>query len=106
MRRSQEGLDVEVVCGENDLEQHLLVDSDKLLVPFADVGRALACLILGLVRVCAGKRLPAVMFAVFQDLTRVRSQPKPRGARTKDQLIVAIHTFLRTLEDTLGNGMG
>lgn len=69
MRHSQEGLDVEVVCGENDLKQHLLVDSDKLLIPFTDVCRALACLVLGLVRVCAGKRLPAVMFAVLQDLT-------------------------------------
>lgn len=65
---SQEGLDVEVVCSENDLEQHLLVDSNKLLVPFADVSRALACFILGLIRVCAGKRLSAVVFAVFQDL--------------------------------------
>lgn len=65
---SQEGLDVKVVCGENDFEQHLLVNSDELLIPFTDVGCALACLILGLVRVCIGKRLSAMMLAVFQDL--------------------------------------
>jgi len=85
--RSQEGLDVEVVCGENDFEQHLLVDSDKLLVPFTDVSRALACLILGLVRVCIGKRLSTMMFAVFQDLARVHGQLMPCGIRTQDRLI-------------------
>lgn len=66
---SQERLDVEVVGSENDLEQHLLVDGDELLIPFTDVGRALACLVLTLVRVRTGKRLSAMMFAVFQDLT-------------------------------------
>jgi hypothetical protein len=37
---------------------------------------------------------------------RVRGQPKPSGIRTKDLLIFTTHTFLRTLEDTLGSGMG
>ena len=46
MRRVQEGLDIQVVGGENDLEKHLLVDSDEFLVPLADVGCSLARVIL------------------------------------------------------------
>lgn len=38
----QQGLDVEVVGGEDDLEQHLLVDLHELLVPLLDVGGLLA----------------------------------------------------------------
>lgn len=72
--RLQKGLDVEVICGEDDLEKHFLVDSDELLVPFTDVGRALACFVLILVRLCAGERLPAVVLAVLQDLTHVDDQ--------------------------------
>jgi hypothetical protein len=50
---SQQRLDIEIICGEDDLEQHLLVNSYELLVPFADIGCPLAGLILILVGVCA-----------------------------------------------------
>lgn len=39
---AQEGLDVEVVGGEDDLEEHLLVYIDELLVPVGDLCRLLA----------------------------------------------------------------
>ena len=42
MRRVQEGLDIQVVGGEDDLEKHLLVDSDEFLIPLANVRRPLA----------------------------------------------------------------
>ena len=42
----QQGLDIQVIGGENNFEQHFLIDSDKLLVPLANVRCALACLIL------------------------------------------------------------
>lgn len=35
-------LDVEVVGGEDDLEKHLLVDVNELLVPIRDLGRLLS----------------------------------------------------------------
>lgn len=38
----EEGLNVHVVRGEDDLEEHLLVDLHKLLVPVLDVGRLLS----------------------------------------------------------------
>lgn len=38
----EERLDVHVVGGEDDLEQHLLVDLHEFLVPFLDVGGLLA----------------------------------------------------------------
>lgn len=70
MWHSQERLDVEVVGSENDLKQHLLINSNKLLIPFANVGRALACLVLTLVRVGTRERLSAMMFAILEDLIR------------------------------------
>ena len=38
----EERLDVHVVCGEDDLEEHLLVDLHELLVPLLNVGGLLA----------------------------------------------------------------
>ena len=38
----EQRLDVHVVCGEDDLEQHLLVHLHELLVPVLDVGGLLA----------------------------------------------------------------
>lgn len=38
----EQSLDVEVVCSEDDLEEHLLVDLHVLLVPLVDVGGLLA----------------------------------------------------------------
>lgn len=51
-RNLQERLDIEVVGSKDNLEEHLLVDSDELLVPLADVGCPLAGLILALLGVC------------------------------------------------------
>jgi hypothetical protein len=65
-RCAQQRLDVEVVGGEDDLEQHLLVDGDELLVPLADVRRPLAVVVLRLVR--RGERLAAVVLAVLEHL--------------------------------------
>lgn len=42
----QEGLDVEVVGGEDDFKEHLLVDLDKLGVPVRDLGRLAAGVVL------------------------------------------------------------
>ena len=65
----QKRFDIEVVCGKNDLEKHLLINSDELLVPFIDVSRALAGLILVGIRVCGRKRLATMVFAVFENLS-------------------------------------
>ena len=34
---SQQRLDIKVIGSENDLKEHLLIDGDELLVPFADI---------------------------------------------------------------------
>ena len=63
----QQGLDIEVVGGKDDLEQHLLINGDKLLVPFTDIGRSLPVLVrVGLVS--GGQGLAAVVFAILQNL--------------------------------------
>lgn len=61
----QESLDVEVVGGEDDLEEHLLVDLHELLVPLVDVGRLLARV--GVV-VLGGGRVVLVVAAPLDDL--------------------------------------
>lgn len=66
----QERLDVKVVRGEDDFEEHLLVDRNELLVPLADVRCPLAVLILTLLRLRCRERLAAVVFAVLEDLDR------------------------------------
>jgi hypothetical protein len=63
----QERLDIEIVGGQDDLEKHLLVDSDKLLIPFADIGGAFASFVLWF-GVCGRKSFTSMMFAVFEDL--------------------------------------
>ena len=42
----QERFDIEVVRGKDDLKEHLLVNSDEFLVPFADVSSTLSRLFL------------------------------------------------------------
>ena len=64
----QKRLDVEVVGGEDNLEKHLLINSDELLVPFADICGALAGVVLVLVGIGRRKRLAAMVFAVFENL--------------------------------------
>lgn len=67
---SQQGFDVKVVGREDDLEEHFLVYGNELLVPFGDVGRAFAGLILGLLRVRSREWLATVVLAVLEDLSR------------------------------------
>ena len=63
----QQGLDIEVVSSQDDFEQHLLINGDKFLVPFANIGRSLSVLIrVGLIGSRQG--LVTVVFAVFQNL--------------------------------------
>lgn len=62
---SQEGLDVEIVGGEDNLKEHLLVNSDELLIPFTDIRRPLARVILLLRR---RARVVLVVRAPFEDL--------------------------------------
>lgn len=45
-KHRQERLDIEVVCSQDNLEKHFLVNSDELLIPLANVSGALAGLIL------------------------------------------------------------
>jgi hypothetical protein len=51
-RNVQQRLDIEVVGGQDNLEQHLLIDANELLVPLADVGCPLASLVLVLISIC------------------------------------------------------
>ena len=64
----QKRFDVEVVSGKNDLEEHLLINRDELLVPFADVRCPFACFVLALVCVWSRQRLTAMVFAVLKNL--------------------------------------
>jgi len=64
----QQRLDIQIVSGKNDFEKHLLIDSDELLVPFANVRCAFARLILASFRFGRGERLTTVVLAVLKDL--------------------------------------
>lgn len=61
----EESLDVHVVGGEDDLEEHLLVDLHELLVPLFDVGGLLAGV--GIV-VLGGRGIVLVLGAPLEDL--------------------------------------
>jgi len=63
----QQRLDVHVVCGEDDLEEHLLVDLHELLVPVLDVGGLLARV--GIV-VLGWGRVVLVVVAPVEDLLK------------------------------------
>ena len=86
MNDSQEGLDIQIVRSEDDLEEHLLVDGDEFLVPLADVRRPLARLVLVLLRVCGGQGLAPVVLTVFKNLTcrcgaQQQAEERPQSAR-------------------------
>ena len=69
----QQRLDIEVVSSQDNLEQHLLINGDKLLVPFTDVGRSLSVFVrVGFISCRQG--LAAMMLAVFQNLCDIRDQ--------------------------------
>lgn len=85
---SQERLDIEIICGKDDLEKHLLVNSDKLLVPFADIGCPLAGLVLVLVGICTRQRLTPVVFAVLNDLCRSRASANVLSSSTTKKTLI------------------
>lgn len=64
-RYAQQRLDVKIVGSEYDLEEHLLVYCDKLLIPLADFRRSLSNVVLC---VSNGHRVCAMMFAVLENL--------------------------------------
>ena len=64
---TQQWLDIQIVRREDNLEQHLLVHRDELLVPFADISCPFAGLFSARV-VCRRERVGAVMFAVLEYL--------------------------------------
>ena len=72
MRDIQQRLDIEVVCGKDDLKQHLLINGDELLIPLRNVGCSLAGLVLALVDISGRERLATVVFAVLEDLAETR----------------------------------
>lgn len=45
-RCRQEWFDVEIVSGQDDFKEHLLINCNEFLIPLADVGGALASFIL------------------------------------------------------------
>lgn len=61
----EEGLDVEVIGGQDDLKEHLLVHIDEFLIPITDISGSLAIL-LSFVGGRWGVR--SVMTTVLEDL--------------------------------------
>lgn len=64
----QQRFDIEVVSGEDDLEEHLLINGDELLVPLANISCPFSRVILVRIRVGSGQRLALVVLAIFEDL--------------------------------------
>lgn len=85
----EEGLDVEVVGSEDDLEEHLLVYGDELLVPFADIGGAFSGLVLVLVCIGRRERLATVVLAVLKNLL----QDARRNVGERDRLVGLADVF-------------
>ena len=66
----QQRFNVEIVGSQDDLKEHFLVDIDEFGVPIANLGGTLS----GLFRfIGRGRRIAAVMGAIFQYLEDVRS---------------------------------
>lgn len=73
-RNAQERFDIEVIGGKDNLKQHLLINRYELLVPFVDVGGALAGLVLVGFGVGCGERLATMVLAVFENLSKIMSR--------------------------------
>lgn len=72
-RYAQQWLDVQIVGSEDDLEEHLLVYGDELLVPLADFSRSLSNVVLS---VSYGHRVCAMMLAVLENLEKEDDKDK------------------------------
>lgn len=59
---------IEIVGGEDNLKQHLLVHGDEPLVPFRNICCSFTSFVLILVRVCTWQWLSTMVFAVLEDL--------------------------------------
>ncbi len=70
----QQRLDVEVFSCQNDFKKYFLIDSNELLIPFADIGCTLASIIV----FCSDRsdQFLLVIFTVFQNLGRRRKEDK------------------------------
>ena len=90
----QERLNVKVIGSQDDLEEHLLVNSDKPVVPFANIGRPPS------VPVDSRQRLATMVLAVLQNLRQNAIRCVPLHATQK------LPTFFSTDEETLCNGIG
>ena len=64
----QKRFDVKIVGGKNDLEEHLLINCDELLVPFADISRSFAGLVLALVCIWRRQGLTTMVLAILENL--------------------------------------
>lgn len=96
----QKRLDVKVIGSKDDLEEHLLIYSDELLVPFADISSTLAGVVAVRVGIGCGERIAAVVLAVLQNLISKGLNIGGTSHRKKK-----IYTFFRTLAETLGKGI-
>ena len=97
----QEGLNVQIVCSEDNFKEHLLINRDEFLIPFVNVGGALAGIILVLFCISSGEWLAAMVFAVFENLDTQLDHEA-----TDIRVMEGLRTFFKTLDDTLGRGMG
>ena len=79
-----------------------MVDCDELLIPLADIGGALAGFILGL-GICGWKTFSPMMFTVFKDLGEARHGKVKKRDETFANSILS---FFKTLDETLGSGIG
>jgi len=75
-------LDVEIIGGYDDLEEHLLVNRDEPLVPFANIRRSLSAVVRAAL-ISSLQRLAAVVFAVLQNLF----QNKSSNVGQRDRLV-------------------
>lgn len=95
----QQRLDIQVVCSKDNLKQHFLINGDELLVPFANIRCAFACLVLTCFRVSRRKRLSTMMLAILENL-------KGACKLMVLDIVEQRRTFFSTLEETLGKGIG
>ena len=69
MQDLQQCLDIQVICRQNNFEQHLLIDCDKLCVPFRYVCCSLASIIC-IIRI-GDRGIRTMVFTVLQNLQQV-----------------------------------